>query len=230
MLQQRILVVDDEPDICAILKYNLEKAGYEVSTAGSAEEALAMELPTFGLVLLDIMMGEMSGTEMAAKMKADPATAMIPIIFITAKDSEEDTVAGLNMGADDYISKPFSVREVLSRVAAVLRRYPSGTARQEEKSEIRYGDMVLDLARKTLVLAGEDIPTTRTEFEIMNLLLSSPGRVFSRSEILAHVWPEDVYVLDRTVDVNVTRLRKKLGEYGKQLVTRHGYGYCFQLQ
>lgn len=229
MLQQKILIVDDEPDICAILKYNLEKDGYEVSTAGSAEEALALELPTFSLVLLDIMMGEMSGTEMAAKMKADPATAMIPIIFITAKDSEEDTVAGLNLGADDYISKPFSVREVLSRVAAVLRRYPK-TKAQGSEGELRYGDMVLDLARKTLVLAGNDIPTTRTEFEILSLLLSNPGRVFSRAEILSQVWPEDVYVLDRTVDVNVTRLRKKLGEYGKQLVTRHGYGYCFQLQ
>ena len=230
MLQQRILVVDDEPDICAILKYNLEKAGYEVCTAGSAEEALSLDLPSFSLVLLDIMMGEMSGTEMAAKMKSDPATASLPIIFITAKDSEEDTVAGLNMGADDYISKPFSVREVLSRVAAVLRRYPSQKPQTEEDEELRYGDMVLNFTRKTLTLAGEEIPTTRTEFEILNLLLSSPGRVFSRSEILSKVWPEDVYVLDRTVDVNVTRLRKKMGEYGKQLVTRHGYGYCFQLQ
>ena len=184
----RILVVDDEQDLCEILKFNLETDGYVVETANSAEEALNMDISSFDLLLLDVMMGGMSGFAMARKLKADPATQDIPVVFLTARDTENDTVTGFNLGADDYISKPFSIREVLVRIRAVLRR----TA--ERKG---------------------------------HLLLDEKGRVFSRQELIDRIWPKDVLVLDRTVDVNITRLRKKIGKFSKCIVTRLGFGYYF---
>lgn len=229
MNNYRILVVDDEEDLCEILKFNLENEGYWVDTANSAEEALKMDIPDYHLLLLDVMMGEISGFKMARMLKKDPATAGVPIIFITAKDTENDTVTGFNLGADDYISKPFSLREVMVRVKAVLRR----TAQPEEETRVElltYEKLVMNVAKKKVSIDGVEVPLTKKEFEILLLLLQNRGRVFSREDILAKVWSDEVYVLDRTIDVNITRLRKKIGTYGKCIVTRLGYGYCFEAE
>ena len=220
-----ILVVDDEEGLCEILKFNLETEGYHVETANSAEEALEKDITHFHLLLLDVMMGGMSGFAMAKKLKADERTANIPIIFLTARDTENDTVTGFNLGADDYISKPFSIREVLVRVRAVIRR--TSNVRQQEPHVLRYQDLVMNLDRKTVSISGKDVPFTKTEFELLKLLLEEKGRVFSRQELIDRVWPKDVLVLDRTVDVNITRLRKKIGDYAKCIVTRLGFGYYF---
>lgn len=227
MNNYRILVVDDEEDLCEILKFNLENEGYEVDTANSAEEALKMDLSNYQLLLLDVMMGEISGFKMASMLKKNKATAKLPIIFITAKDTENDTVTGFNLGADDYISKPFSLREVSARVKAVLRR----TQQPDEEripEQIVYKTLVLDIVKKKVCIDNEETPLTKKEFEILLLLLQNKGRVFSREDILSRVWSDEVYVLDRTIDVNITRLRKKIGAYGKCIVTRLGYGYCFE--
>ena len=221
-----ILVVDDEQDLCEILKFNLETEGYNVETANSAEEALEKGIEKFDLLLLDVMMGGMSGFALAKRLKENPLTAGIPIIFLTAKDTENDTVTGFNLGADDYISKPFSIREVMVRVRAVLRR-------TKEKEGVQPGNIVsyqgleLNLDKKSVSIDGEDIPFTKTEFEILHLLLDERGRVFSRQELIDRIWPKDVLVLDRTVDVNITRLRKKIGRFSKCIVTRLGFGYYF---
>ena len=227
MNNYRILVVDDEEDLCEILKFNLENEGYEVDTANSAVEALKMDLSSYQLLLLDVMMGEISGFKMASMLKKNKATAKLPIIFITAKDTENDTVTGFNLGADDYISKPFSLREVSARVKAVLRR----TQQPDEEripEQIVYKTLVLDIVKKKVCIDNEETPLTKKEFEILLLLLQNKGRVFSREDILSRVWSDEVYVLDRTIDVNITRLRKKIGAYGKCIVTRLGYGYCFE--
>lgn len=222
----RILVVDDEQDLCEILKFNLETEGYIVDAVNSAEEALAEELTKYDLLLLDVMMGEMSGFALARKLKDDEATKDIPIIFLTARDTENDTVTGFNLGADDYISKPFSIREVLVRVRAVLRRTVDQKP-EEEQRLIKYETLELNLDKKTVRVDHEDIAFTKTEYELLKLLLSERGRVFSRQQLIDRVWPSDVLVLDRTVDVNITRLRKKIGPYSKNIVTRLGYGYYF---
>ncbi len=222
----RILVVDDEQDLCEILKFNLETDGYTVETASSAEEALEMNIESFNLLLLDVMMGGMSGFALAKKLKAEPATKDIPIIFLTARDTENDTVTGFNLGADDYISKPFSIREVLVRVRAVLRRTAEHSG-VPQSNVISYQGLELNLDKKTVSIDGEDIPFTKTEFEILHLLLDEKGRVFSRQELIDRIWPKDVLVLDRTVDVNITRLRKKIGRFSKCIVTRLGFGYYF---
>ncbi len=225
----KILVVDDEQDICEILKYNLEIEGYQVETANSAEEALKLSLKEFDLILLDVMMGEISGFQMALKLKENPQTAQIPIIFITALDSEDNTVKGLNIGADDYIAKPLFLKEVKARVNAVLRRVKvSKEFLNNSINEITYEGIVLNTDSKTATLDGNEIPLTKLEFELLLLFLKNPGKVFGRNDLLEHCWPQDVYVLDRTVDVNITRLRKKIGIYGKQIKTRIGYGYCFE--
>lgn len=229
MNDYRILVVDDEEDLCEILQFNLENEGYTVDTANSAEEALKMDLPKYDLLLLDVMMGEISGFKMANMMKKNKATADIPIIFITAKDTENDTVTGFNLGADDYISKPFSLREVMARVKAVLRRTHS-PHEQAEATQLQYKGLILDLTKKKVSIDGAEVALTKKEFEILLLLLQNTGRVFSREDILNKVWQEEVYVLDRTIDVNITRLRKKIGAYGKCIVTRLGYGYCFEAE
>lgn len=222
----RILVVDDEEDLCEILKFNLETEGYKVETANSAEEALTLDVGSFDLLLLDVMMGGMSGFAMARKLKADDSTANIPIIFLTARDTENDTLTGFNLGADDYISKPFSIREVLVRIRAVLRRLAEVQG-QKPHAVIRYQGLELNLNKKTVSIDGTDVPFTKTEFELLKLLLEERGRVFSRQELIDRVWPKDVLVLDRTVDVNITRLRKKIGRFAKCIVTRLGFGYYF---
>lgn len=228
MNDYRILVVDDEEDLCEILKFNLEMEGYAVDTANSAEEALKLDIRQYNLLLLDVMMGEISGFKMARMLKADKDTAEIPIIFITAKDTENDTITGFNLGADDYISKPFSLREVIMRVKAVLRRTASVQVKEEE--QLQYKGLIINIPQKKVTIDGEEASLTKKEFEILLLLLQNQGRVFSREDILAKVWHEEVYVLDRTIDVNITRLRKKIGNYGKYIVTRLGYGYCFECE
>jgi len=222
----KILVVDDEQDLLEILKFNLETEGYQVSTATSAEEALTMDIGAQNLLLLDVMMGGMSGFALAHKLKEQPSTAGIPIIFLTARDTENDTVTGFNLGADDYISKPFSIREVLVRIRAVLRRTASAEG-GDEPQMLSYQGIVMNMDKKTVTIDGEDVPFTKTEFELLHLLLDERGRVFSRQELIERIWPKDVLVLDRTVDVNITRLRKKIGRFAKCIVTRLGFGYYF---
>ena len=229
MNDYRILVVDDEEDLCEILKFNLENEGYEVDTAHSAEEALTLDISSYNLLLLDVMMGEISGFRMANMLKKDKKTAHIPIIFITAKDTENDTVTGFNLGADDYISKPFSLREVIARVKAVIRR----TKKPETEKvieQITYQTLTLDIIKKKVSIDNIEVTLPKKEFEILLLLLQNKGRVFSREDILTRIWSDEVYVLDRTIDVNITRLRKKIGNYGKRIVTRLGYGYCFETE
>lgn len=227
MHEYKILVVDDEEDLCEILKFNLENEGYKVDTANSAEEALKMKITNYNLLLLDVMMGEVSGFRMASILKKDPITSHIPIIFITAKDTENDTVTGFNLGADDYISKPFSIREVIARVKAVLRRTNKDKT-EKTPEQLCYDSLTIDIGKKIVSIDGSETALTKKEFEILFLLLKNKGRVFSREDILSHIWPDEVYVLDRTIDVNITRLRKKIGKYGKCIVTRLGYGYCFE--
>lgn len=221
-MSTRILVVDDEEDICAILKFNLSREGYEVVTANSAEEALTLDIASFDLLLLDVMMGGMSGFELTGKLKTDPKTAVVPVIFITARDTEDDAVEGLDLGADDYISKPFSIREVISRVKAVLRRTVTKAA-----SSV---GIFIDDEKKVVTVDGAAVALTRIEYEIFKLLFTNKGKVFPREDILSKVWPDDVIVTDRTVDVNITRLRKKIGEYGNRIVSRHGFGYLYEEQ
>lgn len=241
----KILVVDDEQDICEILQYNLETEGYEVDTAYSAEEALAYiekTMQTEGeklpdLMLLDVMMGEMSGFQLTRHLKRNPATAHISIIFVTALEGEDNTVKGLNIGADDYIAKPLSMNEVKARVKAVLRRgtqvrqttqEPEETRPMDQSHIICYEGLILNESTKTVTLDGTLLPLTRLEYELLKLFLKHPNQVFGRDSLLARCWPSETYVLDRTVDVTITRLRKKISQYGKQIKTRVGYGYYFE--
>ncbi|MCF2558482.1 DNA-binding response regulator [Prevotella sp. P5-126] len=221
----KILVVDDEQNLCEILAYNLRNDGYEVTEANSAEEALELPLAAFDLMLLDVMMGGMSGFDLARRLKTEEKTAHIPIIFLTAKDTEQDMLHGFGLGADDYIAKPFRIMEVLARVKAVLNRSTHST--QVSPETLRYDHLVLNLNTKTVSVDGEEVAFTKTEFELLRLLLEHKGRVFSRQELIDHVWPSDVMVLDRTVDVNITRMRKKIGRYAPCISTRLGYGYYF---
>ena len=227
MATTRILVVDDEEDLCEILKFNLAIEGYDVDTAFSAEDALKLDISSYNLLLLDVMMGEISGFKLANMLRKNEKTAKMPIIFLTAKDTENDLLTGFNLGADDYISKPFSIRQVVARVKAVLRRTASKPLEQEPEL-LAYETLILDTKRIKASVNGEEVPLTKKEFEILKLLLENKGNVFSREEILSRIWKDEVYVLDRTIDVNITRLRKKIGIYGKNIVTRLGFGYCFE--
>ena len=219
----KILIIDDERDLCDILLFNLMAAGYRAEVAYSAEEALQHTLSEFDLLLLDVMMPGLSGFELAERLKGDEQTAHIPIIFLTAKDTENDILHGFEMGADDYVSKPFSVREVLARVKAVLKRTGS-----LNENLLVYEGLVIDVNSKTVTVDGNTVSLTRTEFELLRLLLEHRGKVFSRGQLLKEVWPQDVIVTERTVDVNITRLRKKLDHYASCLVSRTGFGYSFE--
>lgn len=222
----RILVVDDEEDLCEILKFNLEMEGYIVNTANSAEEALTLDIASYHLLLLDVMMGGMSGFALAKQLKSNATTASIPIVFLTAKDTENDTVTGFTLGADDYIAKPFSIREVILRIKAVLRR----TAHQnaiDNQNTLLYKGIIINLDQKTITVDGQNVSFSKTEYELLKLLLEEKNRVFSRQQLIDRIWPSDVQVSDRTVDVNITRLRKKIGQYATHIATRQGFGYYF---
>lgn len=223
-MKQQILVIDDERDLCEILRYNLTSAGFVVHTAYSGEDALTRDISSYDLLLLDVMMPGMSGFELAARLKQDAGTANVPIVFLTALNDEEDTLHGFDLGADDYIAKPFSVREVVARVKAVLGRT---SANPSSVQELSYETLVMDLSKMTVTVDGEPALLTKTEFEVLKLFLENRGRVFSRQELLDRVWPRDVVVIERTVDVNITRMRKKIGRYSSCIVTRHGFGYLF---
>ena len=227
--RNKILVVDDEQDLCEILQFNLEAEGYEVITANSAEEALQQDIASFSLLLLDVMMGGMSGFQLAQHLKQQPFTADVPIVFLTAKDTENDTITGFNLGADDYISKPFSIREVMMRIRAVLRRSADTSLNASQPQTLSYMGIVINLDSKTVKVDGKDISFTRTEFELLYTLLAEKGRVFSRKELIDRIWPKDVLVLDRTVDVNITRMRKKIAPYSQCIATRLGFGYYFSV-
>lgn len=224
---KRILVVDDEETLCDVIRFNLEEEGYLVDTCASAEEALSMNLSVYDLFLLDIMMGEISGFQLARILKSNPRTASSPIIFCTAKDTEDDLIAGLELGADDYITKPYSLRTLIARVRTVLRRSIPIINDVADGDIISYKGLMLQISRKSCTVNGVEVRFTKKEFEILNKLLSSPGHVFSRTELLQELWEDDVVVLERVVDVNITRIRQKLGAYGKHIVTRSGYGYTF---
>ena len=227
MEKTRILVIDYEESLCEILQFNLEVEGFLVDVAYNAEEALKKNLTQYSLILLDVMMGETSGFKLAQQLKRQPETAHIPIIFCTAKDSEDDTVIGLDIGADDYITKPFSIREVIARVKSVLRR-SAGSGKDKSEDCVCFQGLDLNLQRKTCHVDGKEVKLTKTEFEILSLFLRNRETIFSRADILSQVWSDDVIVLDRTIDVNITRLRKKIEPYGKHIVTRQGYGYGFE--
>ena len=222
---KKILIVDDEEDLCEILQYNLGNEGFITEVAHSAEEALTRPLHEYDLLLLDVMMGPVSGFRMADKLRKEQNNP-VPIIFLTAKDTENDLLTGFSLGADDYISKPFSINELTARVKAVLKR--SSSRRIKGEILVRYGDIELDTVRKRVVISDEKIELTRKEYEILRLLLENPGKIFSREEILGKVWEKDVIVTNRTVDVNITRLRSKLGKYGASLKNKTGYGYYFE--
>lgn len=223
----RILVVDDEETLCEALRFNLEAEGYDVTVAYSAEEALALDLATYDIFLLDIMMGEISGTQLARIIKSNPATANTPIIFCTAKDSEEDMISGLDLGADDYIMKPYSLKAVSARVRTVLRRTHNTKNPHAASDKIEYLGLSVIPDMKQCTVDGQDVKLPKKEFEILLKLLSNRGHIFSREELLKEIWPDEVVVLDRVVDVNITRIRQKIGRYGKHIVTRSGYGYGF---
>ncbi|MBQ2439055.1 MAG: response regulator transcription factor [Paludibacteraceae bacterium] len=241
MAKQRILIVDDEEDICMILSYSLQKAGYEVLVAHSAEEALAnyeLRIKNYDvdLILLDIMMGEMSGLEMANHLRLDNVQSdnLPPIIFLTALSDEDTVLQGFKLGADDYISKPFRIAEVLARVAAVLRRTAEQGAKNQEPRPISndcivFEGIVVNKADMSLKVDDEIVVMTRKEIELLCYLLTHRGQILSREHLLKNVWDSNGFVLERTVDVHITHLRKKLGQYGKRIVTKSGYGYMFSV-
>lgn len=247
MAKQRILIVDDEEDICMILSYSLQKAGYETLVAHSAEEALellqspiANSPSPISLILLDIMMDGMSGLEMAEKLKSENGNVksenhIPPIIFLTALSDEDTVLQGFKLGADDYISKPFRIAEVLARVAAVLRRTEAirlsgdqATRREGDDNCIVFEGIVVNKADMSLMVDGENVKTTRKEIELLCYLLTHRGQILSRDHLLNNVWDSNGYVLERTVDVHITHLRRKLGQYGKRIITKSGYGYLFE--
>ncbi len=230
MATDKILIVDDEETLCEVLKLNLENEGFDVDIALSAEQALEYDLKEYSLILLDIMMGEISGIKMAKMLKADVATAGIPIIFCTARDSEDDMIMGLNLGADDYIMKPYSVRNVIARVKSVLRRTSASKVVSAVSTQdlLEVEGLVMDMEFKRCTVDGVEVKLTRKEFELLAYLIRHRGKICSREQILNRVWSDEVIVLDRTIDVNITRLRSKIGRYGSYIVTRSGFGYGFR--
>lgn len=221
-----ILVVDDEEDICEIVKFNLESEGFRVDTSNSAEEALQKSLAKYQLFILDIMMKGMSGFRLADEIR-NKKKLKTPVIFLTAKNTENDKLTGFSLGADDYITKPFSLRELIARVKAVMRR--PNSQQIPEHVNLKVAGLELDQEKKKLFMEGARVDLTPHEYYIMMLLLNNAGKVFTREEILNYAWKDNINVLDRTVDVHITRLRKKLGEYGKCIISRSGHGYCFEI-
>ena len=223
----RILVVEDEEDLNEILQFNLESEGYLVDTSFSAEEALKRDLTGYHLMILDVMMGKISGFSLAQRIRKEMQLET-PIIFLTARDAENDMLTGFNLGADDYIIKPFSIKELQARVKAVLKR-AKVTPAEVASTLLSMGKLAIDLETKRLILGDKKIELTRKEYEIISLLAKTPGRIFSREEILRRIWESDVIVTDRTVDVNMTRLRRKMEEYGSYIRNKPGFGYYFEM-
>lgn len=222
----KILVVDDEHSICELMKINLEIAGYSVDMAFSAEAALEMPLEEYSLMVFDIMMGEMSGLELVSRIRSDERIADVPIIVCTALGNEEPLVEGFSRGADDYIRKPFSMREFVSRVRRLLER--TGRQAKTEPKRVEYETLSLDMELKSCTIDGQEVSLTKKEFDLLCLFLSNPNKIFSREELLNRIWEANTYVIDRTIDVNINRLRKKMGRYGAMIVTKQGYGYGFK--
>ena len=224
-MDRKILVVDDETDIREILQFNLENAGFEVESAASAEEALEMLTPEHGLILLDVMMGGMSGYKMAEHLRKEKGND-IPIIFLTARTGQTDLLTGFSAGGDDYITKPFSIQEVIARVRAVLKRMPK-VETVANSNVVNAGPLVIDLEKKIVLAKGEAVVLSKKEFEVLSLLATHPGQIFSREDLINELWKDAPYVLDRTVDVHIARIRSKIGECKNCITNRSGYGYVF---
>lgn len=222
---KKILIVDDEEDLCEILQYNLGNAGYKTEVTHSAEETLKRSLSNFDLILLDVMMGPMSGFKLADKLRNE-LNIKVPIMFLTAKEAENDILTGFSLGADDYITKPFSVNELIARIKAVLNR--SDIDRIGMPAIFRYGAIVMDTIHERLIINDEKVELSRKEFGILKLLIENQGKIFTRREVLTKVWGQNSLVLERTVDVNITRLRTKLGIYGQNLKNKSRFGYFFE--
>jgi len=224
-MQLKILLVDDDQNISEILEFNLKNEGYDVVSAASAEDALKINIEAFDLILLDVMMGGMSGFKMAEQLRKN--NIIVPIIFLTAKDTENDMLTGFSVGGDDYISKPFSIKEVIARVRAVLKRSSHKNNDAIVSNILDFGSLKIDLDLKEVSIHGEKISLTKTEFELLLLLAMKPESVFSRQRIIDQIWKETPYITERTVDVHIARLRKKLGDLGATITNRTGYGYRF---
>jgi DNA-binding response OmpR family regulator len=223
-MSEKILLVDDDKDICEILAFNLSNEGYQIDYAYSAEEALEKFTPDHSLILLDVMMGGMSGYKMAEHLRHNGHS--VPIIFLTAKDTENDMLTGFSVGGDDYVSKPFSIKEIMARVKAILKR---ATVEKEKTSRLVFGEVVVDLATKEVIAGRKTIAFTKTEFEILALLATNPSKIFRREDIIDRVWKDALYTTERTIDVHITRLRKKLGAHASLISSRSGYGYRFNV-
>jgi DNA-binding response OmpR family regulator len=220
---QKILIVDDEKDLCEILQFNLESEGFHIDVANTGEDALKKPLDEYDLILLDVMMSGITGFKVANIIRKEKKLEM-PIIFLTAKTEENDILTGFNVGADDYISKPFSIKEIIARIKAILKR---GIKTEKAESQVVFKDLKINTHKKEISIAGEIINLTRKEYEILVLLMKNMGQYISREEILKNIWNYDVIVTDRNVDVNIARLRKKIGDYSDNIKGRSGYGYCF---
>ena len=224
----KILIVDDESDIREILKFNLERVGFEVLEAESSEEAEALMLQGVSLILLDIMLPGISGIEFAKTVREKFGNA-IPIIFLTAKTTEDDLLEGFDAGGDDYICKPFSVKEVLARVKAVLKRCGS-VADNDDGNNLIFGPLSVAFDSKTVSVDGKEVYFPRKEYDLLVLLLTHPNTYFQRSELIAEVWKDAPYVLDRTIDVHIARIRNRLGVHREMLKNKTGFGYCIELK
>jgi two-component system phosphate regulon response regulator PhoB len=231
METKKILVVDDEETLCEILQYNLENEGYDVDVAYSAEEALKLKLETYSLIILDIMLGEISGIKLARMIKSNTKTSDVHIMFCSARSSEDDMVMGLEIGADDYITKPYSLRNLMARVKSILRRnhkHEEMLPSIAKPNIMQINGLKLDLEFKRCLINENEVKMTRKEFELLVFLIAHRGKICSREEILSKVWKDEVVILDRTIDVNIRRLRSKIGTYSESIVTRCGYGYGFR--
>ena len=226
MTPYHILIVDDEEDLCEVLRFNLLNEGYQVDVAYSAEEAMSRDVEDYDLLLLDVMLGDISGFKMAHMIRSNPITATTPIIFLSARDSENDRLTGFNLGAEDYITKPFYLRELLARIHAVVSRINKKLTAAIKM--ISYDRLNMNLTNKQVFIESDEIKFTKKEFEILKLFLENQNRLFTREELLARVWPEEAFVLNRTIDVNITRIRKKIGVYERNIVTKLGLVYCFE--
>ncbi|MDO4695272.1 response regulator transcription factor [Porphyromonas sp.] len=228
-MSHSILIVDDDPNISEILEFNLKNEGYDVVCSPSAEDALTVIPKGFSVILLDVMMSGMSGYKLVESLRKEGDHT--PIIFITAKDTENDLLTAFSVGGDDYISKPFSLKEVIARVKAIIRRNNMGTERTTAKaSNLVFENMIIDTEAKEVTINNQKVALTKTELEILILLASHPDRIFSREDIIDRVWTDSVYVTERTVDVHITRLRKKLGDYAGAITNKTGYGYRFNTE